>query len=223
MIRVGIGGWTYEPWRGAFYPAGLTHAGELTYSSRHLTTLEINGTFYRTQSAESFRKWRDETPDSFVFSVKGHRAVVNRRILAEAGEPIEWFFKSGVLELGEKLGPILWQFAPFKKFDAKDFGSFLALLPREAGGRPVRQVVEVPVACRCHCGLRLCAATAHRERNRHRIRARRWESGGISEDLPRVGDEAALKTKRPVFVYMIGGAKVRAPAATMALIERNNR
>jgi uncharacterized protein YecE (DUF72 family) len=262
MIRVGIGGWTYEPWRGAFYPAGLKHADELTYASRHVTTLEINGTFYRTQSAESFRKWRDETPDSFVFSVKGHRAVVNRRILAEAGEPIEWFFRSGVLELGEKLGPVLWQFAPFKKFDAKDFGHFLALLPREAGGRPVRHVVEVR-----HESFLVPEFTALlREHNvavvyadsdeypsladvtadfvyarlqrtekeidtgyappaldRWAVRARRWESGGIPEDLPRVDDKAAPKRKRPVFVYMISGAKVRAPAAAMALIERIDR
>src|SRR5262245_63304507 len=125
MVRVVIGGWTFAPWRGTFYPKGLKAAEELSYASRHLTTIEINGTFYRTQSAASFRKWRDETPDGFVFSVKGHRAVVNSRKLAEAGEPIEWFFKSGILELGEKLGPVLWQFAPFRKFDAEGLGAFL--------------------------------------------------------------------------------------------------
>ena len=105
MIRVGIGGWTFEPWRGAFYPEGLKHAEELAYASRHLTTIEINGTFYRTQSAASFAKWRDETPEGFVFAVKGHRAIVNSKKLAEAGDAIAWFLGSGVLELGEKLGP----------------------------------------------------------------------------------------------------------------------
>ncbi len=121
MIRVGIGGWTYELWRGSFYPDGLKHVEELRYASRRLTTIEINGTFYRAQSAASFKKWRDETPDDFVFSVKGHRAIVNSRKLAEAGEKIDWFFKSGVLALREKLGPVLWQLAPFKKFDREDW------------------------------------------------------------------------------------------------------
>ncbi len=107
MIRVGIGGWTYEPWRGTFYPAGLKHADELRYAASKLTSIEINGTFYRTQSAASFAKWRDETPEDFVFAVKGHRAVVNKKVLGEAGEAITWFLGSGVTELGEKLGPLL--------------------------------------------------------------------------------------------------------------------
>jgi uncharacterized protein YecE (DUF72 family) len=143
MIRVGVGGWTYEPWRGTFYPIDLKHADELKYAASKLTSIEINGTFYRTQSAASFAKWRDETPDGFVFAVKGHRAVVNKKVLAEAGEPMTWFLKSGVTELGDKLGPLLWQMAPFKKFDPEDFGAFLALLPEKAGGLTLRHVVEV--------------------------------------------------------------------------------
>ena len=143
MIRVGIGGWNFAPWRGLFYPKGLKQAEELSYASRHLTTIEINGTFYRSQTPASFAKWRDETPEDFVFSVKGHRAVVNAKTLAGAGEPIGWFFKSGVFELGEKLGPLLWQLAPFKKFDREDLAGFLALLPKSANGRALRHVIEV--------------------------------------------------------------------------------
>jgi len=140
---VGIGGWTYAPWRGVFYPQNLSHAKELDYASRHLTSIEINGTFYRTQSAATFRKWAAEVPDGFVFSVKGPRFVVQRRELAEAGESIERFFSSGVLELGDRLGPVLWQFAPTKKFDPADFAAFLELLPQTLDGRRIRHVVEV--------------------------------------------------------------------------------
>jgi len=142
-IYVGIGGWTYAPWRGVFYPAGLPHAKELDYASRHLTSIEINGTFYRSQSAATFRKWAAEVPDGFVFAVKGPRFVVQRGTLAEAGDSIARFFDTGVLELKDRLGPVLWQFAPTKKFDEADFGRFLELLPRRLDGRAVRHVVEV--------------------------------------------------------------------------------
>jgi len=142
-IRVGVGGWTYEPWRGLFYPPGLPAKKELEYAGSRLTAIEINGTFYRTQGPRSFAKWRDETPEDFVFTVKGHRAVVNSKRLGEAGEAIEWFFKSGLSELGAKLGPVLWQLAPFKKFDAEDLGAFFGLLPRELDGRALRHAIEV--------------------------------------------------------------------------------
>src|SRR3712207_296263 len=138
LIRVGIGGWTFEPWRGPFYPAGLRQADELAYASRHVTSIEINGTFYRTQTPATFRKWADEVPDDFVFSLKGPRYATNRTRLAEAGPSIERFFTSGVTELGPKLGPVLWQFAPTKTFEEDDFGAFLELLPREADGIPIR-------------------------------------------------------------------------------------
>jgi uncharacterized protein YecE (DUF72 family) len=141
-IRVGVGGWTYEPWRGIYYPKGLPQAEELKWSSRQLTAIEINGTFYRTQTRASFEKWRDETPDDFVFAVKAPRAATNRRVLAEAKQSIDWFFASGIDALGPKLGPILWQFAPTKKFDPADFAAFLALLPKELAGRPLRHAVE---------------------------------------------------------------------------------
>ncbi len=142
-IRIGIGGWTYEPWRGTFYPAKLPQKRELEYASRELTSIEINGTYYGSQKPESFIKWREETPEDFVFSLKAPRFATNRRVLAEAGETIERFFKSGVMELKDKLGPVNWQFMPTKKFDPADFESFLKLLPKEVGGRAIRHVVEV--------------------------------------------------------------------------------
>ena len=142
-IRIGIGGWTYEPWRGAFYPDNLVQKRELEYASRQLTSIEINGTYYGSQKPASFAKWHDETPESFVFSVKAPRFAVNRTVLAEAGGSIARFFASGVTELKEKLGPINWQLMPTKEFDPSDFKEFLKLLPREAGGRSLRHVVEV--------------------------------------------------------------------------------
>jgi uncharacterized protein YecE (DUF72 family) len=142
-IRIGIGGWTFAPWRGVFYPEKLTQAKELSYAASKLTSIEINGTFYGSQKPESFRKWAREVPDGFVFSLKGPRFATNRRVLAEAGESVQRFYDSGVLELGDKLGPVLWQFAPTKKFDPVDFGAFLELLPRELEGRALRHVVEV--------------------------------------------------------------------------------
>jgi len=142
QIRIGVGGWTFAPWRGVFYPTDLPQARELEYASRHLTSIEINGTYYGSQSPETFRKWRQATPEGFVFSVKGSRFVTNRRALAEAGESIRRFVDQGVLELEDRLGPLLWQLAPTKKFDRDDIAAFLDLLPAEAGGRKLRHVVE---------------------------------------------------------------------------------
>lgn len=142
-IRIGVGGWTYEPWRGVFYPEGLTQKRELEYMSRKLTSIEINGTYYRSQTPESFAKWHDETPAAFVFAVKGPRFSTNRRVLSEAGASIERFFSSGVTALKEKLGPINWQFMPTKKFESKDFEGFLKLLPQKIDGRKIRHAVEV--------------------------------------------------------------------------------
>lgn len=142
-IRVGIGGWTYAPWRGSFYPAGHPQRRELEYAARHLGSIEINGTYYGSQKPESFARWRDETPDDFVFAVKAPRYATNRRVLAEAGPTIERFFAAGVMELGDKLGPINWQFLPTKTFDADDFAAFLALLPRSVDGRKLRHALEV--------------------------------------------------------------------------------
>ena len=142
-IHIGIGGWTFAPWRGVFYPEKLTQAKELGYAASRLTSIEINGTYYGSQKPDSFRKWAREVPDGFVFSVKGPRFATNRRVLAEAGDSIQRFYDSGLLELGDRLGPVLWQFAPTKKFDEADFGAFLDLLPRKLDGRELRHVVEV--------------------------------------------------------------------------------
>jgi uncharacterized protein YecE (DUF72 family) len=141
-IRIGVGGWTYEPWRGIFYPDKLPQKRELEYAASQLTTIEINGTYYGSQKPASFQKWYDETPEGFVFSLKASRYCTNRRVLADAGDSIDRFFKSGVLELKEKLGPVNWQFMPTKKFDAADFEAFLKLLPKKMEGQPIRHVVE---------------------------------------------------------------------------------
>ncbi len=143
QIRIGIGGWTFEPWRGAFYPKGLPHAKELAYASERLTSIEVNGTFYRSQTPATFRKWASEVPAGFVFALKSPRFAVNRRVLKEAGDSIKRFLDSGVTELGEHLGPLLWQFAPTKKFDEADFGGFLELLPGTLDRRALRHVIEV--------------------------------------------------------------------------------
>ncbi len=142
-IRIGVGGWTYAPWRGTFYPDGLAQKRELEFASRKLTSIEINGTYYGSQKPESFAKWHDETPDDFMFSVKGPRFATNRRVLAEAGPSIERFFFSGVMRLRDKLGPVIWQFMPTKKFDAEDFKGFLTLLPTSVEGKSIRHAVEV--------------------------------------------------------------------------------
>lgn len=142
-VRVGIGGWSYEPWRETFYPAEVAKKGELEYASRKVTAIEINSTFYRLQTPQVFARWRDATPDDFVFCLKAPRFIVQRKVLAEAGPGIERFAGSGIVELGEKLGALLWQLDPSHHFDADDLQRFLALLPDHAGGRPLRHALEV--------------------------------------------------------------------------------
>ncbi len=142
-IRVGVGGWTFAPWRGAFYPDDLPQKRELEHASRKLTSIEVNGTYYGSQKPETFAKWHDETPADFVFALKAPRFATNRRVLAEAGESVERFFAGGVMELKDKLGPINWQFMATKQFDPDDFAAFLKLLPKTVEGRAIRHVVEV--------------------------------------------------------------------------------
>jgi uncharacterized protein YecE (DUF72 family) len=142
LIRTGIGGWTFEPWRGVFYPKGLRQADELAYAAERLRAIEINGTYYSTFKPESFAKWAASTPDGFKFAVKASRFCTNRKVLADMGQSMEVFLNQGITELGDRLGPILWQFMGTKKFDAADFEGFLKLLPRELGGLPLNHVLE---------------------------------------------------------------------------------
>jgi uncharacterized protein YecE (DUF72 family) len=141
-IRVGIGGWTFAPWRGVFYPDKWPHKRELEYASRQLTAIEINGTFYSTFKPASFAGWRDTAPDGFVFTVKGSRFCTNRRVLGEAGEAVARFCAQGLVELGDKLGPILWQLAATKRFDPDDVAAFLQLLPARQDGVPLRHAIQ---------------------------------------------------------------------------------
>jgi uncharacterized protein YecE (DUF72 family) len=142
-IRCGIGGWTFEPWRGVFYPKGLRQADELNYAATHLSAIEINGTYYSSFKPDSWAKWRASTPEGFKFAVKASRFCTNRKLLAEGEKSVGFFLNQGLSELGDRLGPILWQFANTKKFDAADFEGFLQLLPDKQDGLPLTHVLEV--------------------------------------------------------------------------------
>jgi uncharacterized protein YecE (DUF72 family) len=130
QTRIGISGWTYPPWRRVFYPDGLPQRRELEFASRQVGSIEINGTFYALQRPESFRAWAEETPDRFVFSVKGGRFITHMKKLRGVDTALANFFASGVLALGEKLGPLLWQLPPNFSFDAERLEEFLSSLPR---------------------------------------------------------------------------------------------
>ncbi len=142
-IRAGMGGWTFEPWEGSFYPDRLAKTRQLHHASRQVKTIEVNGTYYSTFKPATFAKWADDAPEDFVFSLKAIRFATNRKVLADAGESVRRFLDSGVAELGDKLGPILWQFAPTKKFDPADFEGFLRILPDRQDGVPLRHALEV--------------------------------------------------------------------------------
>jgi uncharacterized protein YecE (DUF72 family) len=258
-IRVGVGGWTFEPWRDSFYPEGWPASRELEYASRKLTTIEVNGTYYSTQKPATFAKWRDETPDGFVFSLKANRFATNRRVLAEAGESVQRFVDSGIAELGPKLGPVVWQFAPTKRFDAEDFEAFLRLLPSAVGGLPLRHVLDVrhdTFRCAEYLALarRYRAATVFTDSDDYPsfaditgdfvyVRTMRtdpslpqgctpqalaqiaacckaWGAGGEPAALPRIEPMPAPTAARDVFLLFISGAKEKAPAAAMAVIEQ---
>jgi uncharacterized protein YecE (DUF72 family) len=238
-IFVGVGGWNFAPWRGSFYPKGLVQSQELHYASRQITSIEINSTFYGLQKPATFKKWHDETPDGFVFSVKAPRFVTLRKDLATAASSVERFLGSGVLELGHKLGPINWQLAPGKRFDAKELDAFLATLPRKLEGRPLRHALEVRDAsfdCEEFFALvreRQVAVVEAGDSEHPRIQARSAAFSylrvmGTKASAPKGYPPAALARWREhaqslardgdVFFYFISGAKERNPQAARALL-----
>lgn len=240
-LRIGIGGWTFEPWRGVFYPENLAQKRELEFASRALTSIEINGTYYSTFKPDSWRKWRDETPDDFVFSVKASRYCTNRKVLAEAGPSIERFISQGLTELGPKLGPINWQFMATKKFDKQDFAAFLKLLPKSADGIALRHAIEVRNdsfattefydLARAHNVAIVYAKddefpeidqpTAGFTYARLMSAQEELKTGVTDQELNSFASQARAWSKRgDVFVYFIAGAKVRNPAAAQALIKK---
>jgi uncharacterized protein YecE (DUF72 family) len=241
-IRVGIGGWSFEPWRGVFYPAGLRQKDELSYAVSQMTAIEINSTYYSTQSAKSFGNWAAAAPDGFVYSAKASRFCTNRKVLAEAGPSIEKFTEQGLSELGDKLGPIVWQFAATKRFDSADFGAFLDLLPDKLEGRKLRHALDVrnasfddpvfieqarsrgmAIVHSDHPEYPLIEAdTADFVYARVMKAEEQFNEGYSAADL----DFWADKTRkwaaggRDVYLLFISGAKVRNPAAARAVIER---
>lgn len=240
-IRVGVGGWTFKPWRGVFYPAGLPQKRELEFASRALTTIEINGTFYSTFKPDTWRKWRDETPDDFVFAVKASRFCTNRKALGTAEESVARFIGQGLSELGDKLGPINWQLAGTKRFDAEDIAAFLGLLPKEADGVALRHALEVrhpsfeteafTDLARAHGVAVVCAKggdfpeidqpTAGFTYARVMKAQEDLDEGLTAAELDALADQARdWSTRGDAFVYFISSAKVRNPAAAQALLRR---
>lgn len=243
-IRVGIGGWTFEPWRGTFYPDKLSQKKELEYASSKLTSIEINGTYYSGFKIDTWMKWRDETPDDFVFAVKASRFCTNRKVLSEGNESLERFLDQGLTALGDKLGPINWQFMATKKFDAADFEGFLKLLPTEKDGLRLRHALEVrsptfdipqfyDLAAKYGTAIvyavddeapewpRIDQPTADFTYARLMSSREDEPTGMTSNELDAVAQQTRAWAKRgDVFAYFISGAKVRNPAAAQALIKK---
>jgi uncharacterized protein YecE (DUF72 family) len=240
-VRIGIGGWTYPPWRGVFYPDKLPQTKELEYASRALTAIEINATFYGRQSPKSWQKWAETAPDGFQFAVKGSRYCVMKPKLAETGEGLAGFFAQGFVALGPKLGPILWQFASRRKFDRDDIAGFIDLLPEEIGGTRLRHAIEPRHESFGNdkffelCRARNLAVVLEDSDDYPTIEADTADFAyarlqRMSEDVPTGYDDAALdgfakrarewQERGDAYIFMINGAKVRAPAAALALQER---
>jgi len=241
-IRVGIGGWSYDPWRGTFYPETLPKARELEYAASRLTAIEVNSTFYSRQSPATFAKWRNAAPDGFVYALKAGRACTQRKDLSQSGESIAKFLEQGIVELGDRLGPILWQLPATKKFEAEQIAAFLALLPDAQDGMPLRHALEprhesfddpafFDLARKA--GVAVVFADSPKypcfaEQTGPFTYARLQDT---REDVATGYEEAALDAwaekargwavgGREVFVFFIAGAKVRNPAAAEALIAR---
>ena len=241
-IRVGVGGWSYEPWRGVFYPAGLPHKRELEYAAQHLTAIEINATFYGRQKPTSYANWAKAAPDGFKFSLKASRYATARKLLAEGGDSVKLFLEQGFTELSDRLGPILWQFAATKRFDREDFARFLDLIPEAQDGVPLRHALEPRhESFRNPAFYELARArnmavvfadsdeypcldqpTADFAYARLQRSVERLKSGYPPKDLDHWTTKARewASGGRDVFVYFISGAKVRNPAAAQALIAK---
>ena len=241
-IRTGIGGWVYPEWRkGNFYPEGLAQKRELEWASRQLGAIEINGTYHSLQKPESFRKWREATPDGFVFAIKGSSYISNRKVLASTGEAMVKFFAQGLDELGDRLGPILWQLMATKRFEADDIAAFFDLLPRELNGLPLRYAIEaghesfacpefLAIARKANVAVayleqegRACIAepTADFAYLRCKNMTSAEPTGYPPRELERIAGLCREWGERgDVFAFMINGAKERAPAAAMALAEK---
>jgi uncharacterized protein YecE (DUF72 family) len=257
-IRVGVGGWDFDPWRGTFYPPGLAKAKQLDFAGTHLSAIEINATYYKLQKPELFARWAKTVPDGFKFAVKASRFCTNRKLLGEAGEAMARFCGQGFTELGDRLGPILWQFMGTKQFDPADFQAFLDLLPRVQDGVKLHHVIEprhesfrTPefVAMARAAGVTIVFADAadypcipdlsgdvvyaRLQRSREEEAsgysapeierwadvAKAWSRGESPDGFPYAAAPAAPVPK-DVYVFFIAGAKVRAPLAAMALMER---
>ena len=238
-IRVGIGGWTYAPWRGTFFPLGLPHRRELEYAAARLGAVEINSTFYSRQSPASWEKWAAAVPDDFLFSLRASRYCVTRPRLADAAEGIATFYAQGMDRLGAKLGPTLWMLSARRAFDRNDIAAFLELLPRELGGRPLRHAIEPRhESFRDPTFLDLCRARNVAvvfgdddefpciDADTADFRYARLQR--MREDIATGYDDAELDRfarlargwKKESFLFMINGAKLRAPAAALALQQR---
>ena len=219
MIRVGIGGWDFDPWRGTFYPEGLPKTQQLDYASRHLTSIEINATFYRTQKPETFHKWRDGTPEGFVFSMKGPRYVCQG---AELGRGLDFFLGSRLSDLGPKLGAVLWQLR--KRPDDATLDEFLGRLPRN-----LKHAVELAHPGPLDLFKKHGVAVAVIDDDGYELvdeptapffYARLKGTPYSSQQL----DEWAARFRgRDGYVYFISGEKVRAPEMAMSFIERVGR
>jgi len=246
QIRVGIGGWTYAPWRGGmFYPPELPQKQELGHASRIMTAIEINGSFYRNPSVASYRSWRGQTPDGFLFSLKAPRYATQRKVLAEAAESITRFIDGGLSELGDRLGPLLWQLPPSHRFDADDLSAFASLLPAQLDGRRLRHVVEARhdsfqtpeffAILRRH-GLATVFTDSPEFPNFDELtadfvyvrqmcsepqRATGYTPAALTAIRKRA--QAWAADGRDVFVYFINGAKERAPGAAQALLRQLER
>ena len=240
-VRVGIGGWTYPPWRGVFYPDKLAQTKELEYASSRLGAIEINATFYGRQSPKSWQKWAAVAPEGFQFAVKGSRYCVMKPKLAEAGEGLSGFFGQGFAALGSKLGPILWQFASRRKFDRDDIAGFIDLLPAEVEGIRLRHAIEPRNESFRDdkffelCRARNIAVVLEDSDEYPTIEADTADFAyarlqRMNEDVPTGYDDTALdafakralewQERGDAYIFMINGAKVRAPAAALALQER---